>query len=47
MDVELILKPGRDNLAPDALSRREKLLTSRLLMLAEEDIDEVEKEFPG
>lgn len=45
MDVELIHKPGRDNLVPDALSRREELLTSRLLMLAEEDIDEVEKEF--
>ena len=45
MDVELIHKPGRDNLVPDALSRREELLTSRLLMLAEEDIDEVEREF--
>ena len=45
MDVELIHKPGRDNLVPDALSRREKLLTLRLLMLVEEDLDDVEKEF--
>ena len=45
MDVELIHKPGRDNLVPDALSRREKLLILRLLMLVEEDLDDVEKEF--
>ena len=43
MDVELIHKSGRDNLVPDALSRREELLTPRLLVLVEEDHDEVEK----
>ena len=30
MDVKLIHKPGRDNLVPDALSRREEFLTPRL-----------------
>ena len=45
MDVELIHKPGRDNLVPDALSRREKLFTPRLLMLVEEELDEIEREF--
>ena len=45
MDVELIHKLGRDNLVPDALSRREELLTPRLLALVEEELDEVEKDF--
>lgn len=38
MDVELIHNPGRDNLAPDALSHREELLIPRLLVLVEEDL---------
>lgn len=45
MDVELIHKPGRDNLVPDALSRREEFITPRLLMLVEDDFDDVEKYF--
>ena len=45
MDVELIQKPGRDDLVPDALSRREELITPRLLMLVEDELDEVEKDF--
>jgi len=45
MDVELIHKPVRDNLVPNALSRREELLTSQLLVLVEKDLDEVENEF--
>ena len=45
MDVELIYQPGRDNLVPDALSRREELLTSRLLVLVEENLDDVENNF--
>lgn len=43
MDIELIHKPGRDNLVWDALSRREELIIPRLLILVEEDLDEVEK----
>ena len=45
IDVELIHKPGRDNLVLDALSRREELLTPRILMLVEDDLVEVEKDF--
>ena len=45
MDVELIHKPGRDNLVPDALSRWEELITPRLLMLIEDELDELEKNF--
>lgn len=45
MDVELIHKPGRDNLVPDTLNQREELITFHLLMLDEEDLDEVEKNF--
>jgi hypothetical protein len=45
MDVELIHKSGRDILMPDALSRREELLTPRLLVLVNDDLDEVEKNF--
>ena len=45
MDVEFIHKPGRVNLMPNALSRREELITPLLLVLVEEDLDEVEKFF--
>ena len=45
MDVELIHKPGRHNLVSDALSRREELMTPRILMLVEDELDEVEKNF--
>ena len=45
MDVKLIHKSGRDNLVPDALSRREELITPCLLVLVEEELDEVEKDF--
>jgi hypothetical protein len=45
MDVELIHKPGRDNLVPDALSRREELITPCILMLVEDELDEVERDF--
>jgi len=45
MDVELIHKPGRDNLVPDALSRREELITLRILTLIEDELDEVERDF--
>ena len=45
MDVELIHKPRRDNFMPDALSRREELLTLWLLVLVEEELDEVERDF--
>ena len=37
MDVKLIHKPRRDNLVPDALSRREEFLTPRLLVLVDDD----------
>ena len=43
MDVELIHKPGRDNLVPDALSRSEEFITPRILMLVEDELDDVEK----
>lgn len=39
--VKLIHKPKRDNLVPDALSRREALITHRLLLLIDEDFNEV------
>ena len=45
MDVELIHKPGRDNLVSDALSRREEFITPRILMLVEDELDDVEKKF--
>lgn len=45
MDVDLIHKPGRDNLVPDALSRREELITPCLLTIVEEDLEEVEHDF--
>jgi hypothetical protein len=45
MNVELIHKPGQDNLVSDALSRREELITPRLLMLIEDEFDEVERDF--
>ena len=45
IDVELIHKPGWNNLVSDALSRRKELITSRLLMLVEEDVDEEERIF--
>ena len=41
MDVELIHKPGRDNLVSDALSRREEFITPRILMLVEDELDDV------
>ena len=44
MDFELIHKPGRDNLVLNELSRRKELLSPRLLMLVEEDLDEVERD---
>lgn len=40
MNVELIHKPWRDNLVPDALSCREELITHRLIMLVKEDIED-------
>lgn len=42
IDVELIFKPGRDNLMLNTLNQKEELITSRLLMLVEENLDEVE-----
>lgn len=45
MDVELIYKPRRDNLVPDVLSRWEKLITLRLVILVKDKFDEVEKNF--
>ena len=45
MDVELIHKPRRDNLVPNALSRREELITPQLLAIMEEELDEVEEDF--
>src|ERR1700738_2297115 len=45
MDVELIHKPGRNTIVSDALSRRKELITSRLLMLVEEDLDAEERNF--
>jgi hypothetical protein len=43
MDVELIDKSGHDNLVPDALRRWEELITFRLLILVEYELDEVER----
>ena len=45
IDVELIHKPGRDNFVPDALSCREKLITPQVLILVEDELDELEKDF--
>ena len=45
MDVELIYKPGRDNLVLDVLSTREELITPQLLAIVEEELDEVEQDF--
>ena len=45
MDVELIHKPGRVNIVPDALSRWEELITPRILMLVNDELDEVEIDF--
>ena len=45
MDVEFINKPRQDNLVPDALSCREELITPRLLMLVEGDLNKIKKNF--
>lgn len=41
--MELIRKPGWDNLMLDALSRQEELIIYRLFMLIEDEFDEVKK----
>lgn len=45
MDVELIHKPRRDNSVPNALSRREELMTPRIVALVGEEFDEVKRSF--
>ena len=45
MDIGFIYKSRRNNLEPDALNRRDELITPHLLMLVQEDVDEMEKYF--
>ena len=45
MAVEMIHKPGCDDLVPDALSRREELITPRLFMLVENELNDVKNDF--
>lgn len=45
MDVEYLHKLGPDNLLPNALSRREELITPKLLMIAEGGLNDVEQDF--
>ena len=45
MDIELIHKPGRENLVSDALKCREEFITPLLLVLVEENLDEFENDF--
>ena len=44
MDVELFHKPERNNLVPDALSCREKLISPSLLMFVDDDLNDVKND---
>lgn len=45
MDVELIHKPGWDNLVPDVLSYHEKWITPKLLMIVDDELGDAEQNF--